>query len=348
MEHVSITNSLQLQQFRQRLCESDQLSGRPIGHMVRTLTMEGLGSDADDTEVWDDRSMDAISTVLSILLQVPCLQQYTLIEGWTTSQADLLCLATIATNLTSLNVKLDPEIDGFVPVLNKLRNLHRLFLQFNNSEWRQSTEPPIRLPAVTHFSWTSYEDAEDMLTLLSGTRLAQECHMVLEIGGVEPDDMAILQPLFDSHRILTLQVALDNESMSLLVREIMRVPKVTFFGVVPQLFLWANQVLPSEIVIQLHYHDNGEKEEELFEVLSDLCMDSRLPLTHSTILKLQLPDRWEWDWLERNAGADHALFVGNLLPLAVPLYHRGIVVVDKNGRDVSCLTRRCSMPQARW
>jgi hypothetical protein len=61
MEHVSITNSLQLQQFRQRLCESDQLSGRPIGHMVRTLTMEGLGGDADDTEVWDDRSMDAIS-----------------------------------------------------------------------------------------------------------------------------------------------------------------------------------------------------------------------------------------------------------------------------------------------
>jgi hypothetical protein len=339
MENVSIMNSLQLQQFRQRLCDSDQLSGRPVGHMVRTLTMEGIGGDADDTEVWDDRSMDAISTFLSVLLQMSCLQQYTVTGSWTTSQADLLCLATIATSLTSLNATIDPQIDGCVPVLNKLRKLHRLVLRFTDREWRQSPEPSIRLPAVTHFSWTSYEDAKDMLTLLSGTRLAEECDMVLKLEGIDPDDMAILQPLFDSHNIRTLQVSFDNENMSLLVREIMRVPKVTFIGVVPQLFLWANPVLPSEIVIQLH-DDDGEKEEELFEVLSDLCMDSRLPLAHSTILKLELPDRLEWDWLERNARADHALFVGNLLPLAVSLYHRGIVVTDKNGRDVSCLTRR--------
>jgi hypothetical protein len=162
--------------------------------------------------------------------------------------------------------------------------------------------------------------------------------MVLKLEPANPDDMVVIRPLFDLHTTPTLQISFDNDSMYVLREEIMRVPKVTFVGVVPQLRLWASPELPLEIVIQLR-DDNGEKRKELFAVLHDLYMTRTRPLEHSTILKLELSDQPEWDWLERDASVNRALVV-NLAPLAAPLYHRGIIVMDSNGRDVMCLTQR--------
>jgi hypothetical protein len=339
LENVTITSSLQLIKFKQRLCESDQILGRPIGHMVRIFTVEGVGGDSDNKEVWNSDTVGVAGTFLSIMLQMPRLQHYALTRSrWATNETDLLCLAIIAINLTSLDVTLDPGVDGVVPVLNKLRKLCWLALEFGTGPWHQSAEPPIRLLAVTHFTWTSYKCDKAMLTFLSRAHLAQECHMVLKLEPVNPDDMVVIQPLFDLHTIPTLQISLDSDSIHILREEIMRVPKVTFVGVVPQLRLWASPELPLEIVIQLR-DDNGEKIKELFAVLHDLYMTRTRPLEHSTILKLELSDQPEWDWLERDASVNRALVV-NLAPLAAPLYHRGIIVMDSNGRDVMCLTQR--------
>jgi hypothetical protein len=54
-------------------------------------------------------------------------------------------------------------------------------------------------------------------------------------------------------------------------------------------------------------------------------------------LSISYTSRPDIDWLD--LAADNAGFVARLLHHAVILYRRGIIVVDKHGRDVSSFTK---------
>jgi hypothetical protein len=169
-----------------------------------------------------------------------------------------------------------------------------------------------------------------MLLLLSRCRFADECHMNIRVVEASPDRVSVLQQFFQAHTILSLKIAMPADSLSVLSAEIMHIPCVVFNGVVPPLEMMQTRPLPDTITIR--HLNMSQNEAQLWQLLIDLYMGSDV-LAKSTTLRLCRGEEQDWDWLDRATG--DAGFVGKLLPWAVKLHRRGIIVVDKYGENVS-------------
>jgi hypothetical protein len=334
MENIYISHPSQLEKLRERLFDAEHIQMLPLGQMVHSLRIR---REHDD---WGGENTSELTDhLICIVLLLPRLRRYWM-NAITTNQTLLVTISRIASDLTFLWLLIDAEGAGVCEVNNKFRKLRSLSLKFNDDPWVLSAERPLRLSTVTRLAWMSPASEKDMLLLLSRCRFASECHMQITVDEASPAHAGVLRPFFHAHSIMSLRIGMPPASLSVLSAEIMQISSVVFDGVVPPLKMMQTRPLPNTITIQLL--STEENEAELWELLAQLCAGSDV-LAKSTTLKLCRDEEQDWGWLERaagDAGASDALFVGRLLPWAVELHRRGIVIVDKHARDVSGLMQR--------
>jgi hypothetical protein len=323
MENIYISTPGRLEKLHQRLFDAEHRQKRSVGQMVRNLRITN-GREMDWTNL---NSLNYV--LLRIILHLPRLDRY-FMDAMTTIQTHLIAMSRIAVDLTSLTIFVDSEGPGICEVINGMQKLRSLSLEFNNDTWQLAPEYPIQLSTVTHVSWIAPGTERAMLLLLSRCRFADECHMNIRVVEASPDRVSVLQQFFQAHTILSLKIAMPADSLSVLSAEIMHIPCVVFNGVVPPLEMMQTRPLPDTITIR--HLNMSQNEAQLWQLLIDLYMGSDV-LAKSTTLRLCRGEEQDWDWLDRATG--DAGFVGKLLPWAVKLHRRGIIVVDKYGENVS-------------
>jgi hypothetical protein len=275
---------------------------------------------------------EAAETLVCVIMELPRLQSFTL-RQWDTRQADLLCMLKTTSDLTYLDIYFESEDSGIFPIINRFPHLCRLSLSIVGSQWNHSPEQPITLKTLTYVSWTSDSDQDSMVLLLSRCRFSKECRLKVDVPALNPGQARVLHPFFAYHDIKELEINMKIPTLCKLATQISAIPRIVFGGMIPPHTLFSATLLPESITIyDLHQADH----ETLWTLLHRLGA-STTPLERRTTLNLLQSDEPDLDWLELDSRV--AMFVGRLLPLAVALHRRGIVVVDKHGRDVSSLTQ---------
>jgi hypothetical protein len=275
---------------------------------------------------------EAAETIVCVIMELPRLQSYTL-RGWDTSQADLLCMLKTTSDLTHLDIYFESDYSGVFPIINRFPRLCWLSLSIVGSQWNHSPEQPITLETLSYVSWTSDSDQDSMVLLLSRCRFSKECRLKVDVPALNPRQARVLDPFFAYHDTTELEINMNISTLCKLTTQISAIPRIVFGGMIPPHTLFYTMPLPESITIyNLHQADH----EALWSLLHSLGA-STTPLERRTTLNLHQSDEPDFDWLELDSRL--AMFVGRLLPLAVALHRRGIVVVDKHGRDVSSLTQ---------
>jgi hypothetical protein len=90
-------------------------------------------------------------------------------------------------------------------------------------------------------------------------------------------------------------------------------------------------------ILTLQYPSERTDQPHFWNFLDTLAISS-YDFTKQTILNLNYSTHARFDWLG-GIDEDCAPFIGRLLPVAVALYKRNIVITDERGRDVMSLGR---------
>jgi hypothetical protein len=275
---------------------------------------------------------EAAETIVCVIMELPRLQSYTL-RQWDTSEADLLCMSKTTSDLMHLDIYFDSDYSGVFPIINRFPHLCWLSLNIAGSQWDHHPEQPITLETLTYVSWTSDSDQDSMVLLLSRCRFSKQCRLKVDVPALNPGQARVLHPFFAYHDIKELEINMKIPTLCKLATQISAISRIVFGGMIPPHTLFYTMPLPESITIyNLHQADH----ETLWTLLRSLGA-ANIPPERRTTLTLYQSDEPDLDWLDLDSPVP--MFVGRLLPLAVALYRRGIVVVDKHGRDVSSLTQ---------
>jgi hypothetical protein len=309
-----------LETLQTRLYENTYIHSKNLGRMIRTLDV-------------DSRMSSAIESARTIILMAPCLHRYRFV-GCYTEQPDLMTLSNMAAaSLTHLEVTIESDVDGFFPIINSFVNLHSLVIGVDGDEWSHSSAHPLKINSLKHLSWRSESSDTEMPTFLSQLSLAPDAQVKLQMFEIPGTSATLLKPFFVRNTIRELELLMDPDIVSALMPEIMQCPEVIFNEYVP---LFASQDIPHTGLPRKLTIKRIEDEELFWDGLGTLV--SLPPLIGRTMtLSISYTSKPDIDWLD--LAADNAEFVARLLHHAIVLYRRGIIIVDKHGRDVSSVTK---------
>jgi hypothetical protein len=283
-----------------------------------------------DEEAWVP--IAAVETIICVIMELPRLQSYTL-RQWSTGQADLVCMLKTASDLTHLDISFESYYTGVFLVINRFPHLCWLALNIEGRKWDHPPEQSITLETLKFVSWTSDSDQDSMVLLLSRCRFSKECRLKVDVPALNPGQACVLHPFFAYHDIRELEINMKKSTLCKLSTQISAIPRIVFGGMIPPHTLFSTTLLPESITI---YDLHQANHEPLWTLLRSLEA-STTQLEKHTTLNLWQSDEPDLDWLDLDSPVP--MFVGRLLPLAIALYRRGIIVVDKHGRDVSSLTQ---------
>jgi hypothetical protein len=320
--NVRISRATGLRAIRARLYQTAYIDGPAVGHLIHDLELADLlEEDGSDPVVNDVTEM-----VLSVLMLCPCLQRYTM-HGWTTNQSEFICLSRSAgTWITYLDISIRPDIDGVFPIINSFQNLQSLLLWLGDEPWQHSILHPIQNQGIRHMGWVSLAGDKPMLSFLSQCLFGPGCTLSIDLPGCEA---SVLNPIFSRNLFCELVLSIPTDSMASLSPDILRIPKLTFAHCPPPAHLFDHPYLPRELVIDDVV--NYTEDDDFWEMMSALA-GSQCRYETPTVLRI-CEDQ---DVIIDQFGQDEpSEFMSRLLPLAITLYGRGIVIVDKYGQDIS-------------
>jgi hypothetical protein len=317
-----------LMDLRANLFESVYVHHRHLGKMIRSLDVDILREKKKASSIKE--------SVRMIILMAPGLCRYRF-RAYYMGQLDFITLSNMsAASLTHLEVTIHTKIDNIFPIINTFVTLHSLVIEIKGEEWRHSSAHPLNICSLKHLAWSSDSSDLRMAAFLSQSSLAPGAQVRLVLDCMIYDiieSATLLKHLFLRNTIQEIEVITNSDLLSALMPQIMQCPEVIFCCYIPPFASQdlVHEALPRKITIK------GTEREFEVDLLWDAldALASLPPLVDNTmtlIISFAFGpiDGWE-------PTAEHTGFVGRLLQHAVVLYRRGIIVIDKNGRDVSSL-----------
>jgi hypothetical protein len=336
METVVIKTSGQLTALCERLTSSAYIGNKPAGHMVRELLMQ---PSYDEDEIDSQEGAYLLDMILSVLMQTPHIRTYDTFESIPPSRSTFICLTTLcAATLVELDVAIRPSMDGIFPVINSLGNLKILHLRCRNEPWTHSSARPLSMDSLHQLHFESKCSYDPMLEFLSQCSLGgkpRQTTLELDIPNLQARQAHKPKPLLSSPSVKGLVLALPPSSLTELAFCIMKSETIAFYDFMPPPGLLTT--LPE--ILSLH-HPLGKPGRQrdfwdFLEHLSNSTATGHQPSFIEIFYGKELNE--QFDWL-CTMDAEYVSFVGRLLSIAVRLFKRNIIVIDKHGRSVESLT----------
>jgi hypothetical protein len=309
-------------------------SSRP-GSCIKSLTVHfcdwGL---CDYSTFWDD--------ITIVLLNAPNLTTFSSeYADVTISVSAFATLSKIASSrISQLCICFDERNAASMHIVTRFPSLEDLEVTFD-----ADTKPdfigaePWIIPTVRAFSWRYYSrggspDA-DSLRFLSACRFDSRCRIFLDFSNLWPNESIVLNPFFDAHQdaetIKLCSWAPISESST-----VFSIQNVEFGASLPPAALFSQDRLPKRVSMRIDLRDIDDEGYTFWDILS--VLESRQKLDQSLALRLGLVSYPGFSW-HRDAGRDYlseeyVSFVGRLLPRALRLYTRGVIIMDENGEEV--------------
>jgi hypothetical protein len=335
LDRVSIETLPQLAALNARLSASccTDVRSPPAGHMIHVLKIALPPADGHD------------STVREALPAVVChtarLVRYSL-AGRTSTPLELRLLADVAgASLVLLDVELAPGGPPVFPLLRALVRLETLFLAIAPGAWTHPPTHALRMPRVTDLAWTCTEgDDGAMLAFLAACVLGPALSVQLDLPHLRAARAPLLRPFFARNAVADLTLALPAAAQNALAPQLVRVRALEFFKFVPGPALLAPGVLPRTLTLPLR--EGPRAQARFWEFLDALRGMPARPPAERTVLEIYVPKQEaEFDW--RAEDRDQPLpFIQRLAPVARELLALGVVVTDRQRRDVTCLDEQGS------
>jgi hypothetical protein len=182
----------------------------------------------------------------------------------------------------------------------------------------------------------------EMLRFFSRCIFGAGCKLSLYLHTLSSESAPLLTPLFDLNTFSELTIYINQACMNVLAAQILRIPVVIFPLFAPAPSILDLGLLPRVVNLPFPTSLNYQK---TFWDFVDAMLYSGHQYGNRVVIKIHHGDHGfliddDFDWLVgSNSTAAHAAFIRRLLPAAVALFKRGLVITDRYGRDVTSLTQ---------
>jgi hypothetical protein len=336
METVVIKTLGQLTALCERLTSSVCIDDKPAGRMVQELLMQP-SYDEDENNSHGEAHLSDM--VLSVLMQTPYIRTYDTFGSIPPSRSTFTCLSTLcASTLVELDVAISPSTDGIFPVINSLQNLKILHLRCRNGRWTHSSARPLSMASLHHLHFESQCSQDPMLEFLSQCSLGgkpRQTTLELDIPNLLAHQAHKLEPLLASPSVKGLILSLPSSSLTKLASCIMKSESITFCDFMPPPGLLTT--LPGVLALSYPLGEPGRQRGfwDFLKHLSNSAITGPQPSFIEIFYENDSNDGFDWLC---TVDAEYVSFVGRLLSIAVRLFKRNVVVIDKHGRSVESLT----------
>jgi hypothetical protein len=332
---------------RMHACEMRLLSScfeqsfeNPAGSLIREFDFTCLYSAQEDHR-HDEEQANALVTLILIMPQLCKIS----LRDWIVGYAELVSISrTCRDTLTHLSILISSDGHGVFAILNTLQKLQQLHLSVEGTSWKHSTCHPLTLTSATNLWWNAQDgkDHTQMIRYLAQCSFGPEASFRLDIPSLDPTAALLLRPLFARNQLRELRIDMPPSTMAVLSSEILQVPSLEFHNTMPHPDLLDTSHLPHTLVFRYpeaedppdsEDDEDVNNEDRFWDVLNQLAASHP---THGSQAFVRVWDdepNEDFDWLE-GSSTRHSTFVGRLLKVAVPLHKRGVIVVDRHGRDV--------------
>jgi hypothetical protein len=307
---------------------------------MKSLTVHFSGWNTYDySRFWED--------ITIILLHAPNLAAFSSADADVTISAlALKTLSTVASfRLSRLCVCFNERNPASMHLVTRFPSLQDLKVEFAAEIAPDFADvKPWIIPTVRTFSWR-YDTPDgsmdsESLWFLSACRFASQCRISLNFFLEWSDESVVLNPFFNAHH--------DAETINLYswspITEsstIFSIQDVKFEASLPPAILFIQDRLPKRVSLRVDVESVNGEEGSLWRILD--VLESRRKPKQNLILRLWLASRsdipcpafsWHRDADRNRFTTDYISFVGRLLPRALRLYSRGIIIVDESGEEV--------------
>jgi hypothetical protein len=369
LSRVILRRFSQLQAFERKvgqdapLLQLENQTSTQCATLVRFIEVEGYDKDVDT----DQRMLQWTNLLVAVLLACPLLQSLKLHDLPVTRACTAILLRTSSNHLTSITLCVDPENTrsaGVFDYLGRLRRLEQLYIRvlpFNaalaSDAWDDSHA--LEMPHVKTLSWSleemDYPASEAVLRYISRCRVDRTAALHLDMVQSFPPQAALLVPFFEAHRLTALTLVCDGEFLASIAPQLARIERVSVPWAVPPIELLAADTLPSHLTMGLMPKDSELDHTRFWAFLKALPKRHGAPMTLCIVTSRRC-QRWTYDqrrtskpmfmypdtrflWSDGKYDA-YAAFIGKLMGEAMRLYDKGVIIVDKKGRDIANLIRK--------
>jgi hypothetical protein len=330
MDDILIYGPAQLQAFTSRLFSSTYVSQSSIGPAIRKFAYDS----ATESEEPPMSDIDISQNMVSIMMQMTQLRSYDT-SGVISDRLTCIGLSTMcATTLTDLDIDLKSNADGVISVLNTLRKLTKLCLRFRRGTWTHDSSLSLNLPSLRFLLWSHPQDQTLMLKTLAQSSFATPLCIQLHIVNLRLERAHLLTPLLASSLVKGAILHISKDAIAVLAPDIMRIPGLTFIGVMPPPSLMRVENVSDELTLT-YPKSNANSEQTDFWAFLDHVLASEHVLPEN-FLRIDYKINTRFDWFGDSTEA-YSIFIGRLLKIAANLYKRGVIITDIHGRDVKSL-----------
>jgi hypothetical protein len=319
MKMVVVSTWSCMKAFLNRLHQSRFVEGRPAGSRIRTLLIN------------IDDCTDAVylgEAITSVINHGPALEQF-FVKNALTSGNHLLCLANVsARTLNNLDITVSPLADGLFLIINSLKLLRVLWIQFEPEPWQHSPAHPVKLDAVADVLWKVTETDDQALAFFARCQFGPHCSMEFHLPGLRTEKAYLLKPLFASNSFRECIPVIPEPCISVLAPEILRSPQVHFFVHLPQPSVLCLGIVPNIMILSY----SAETLTRMWPLLDTLATLNTAPTTVK-IADVSGGDDARFCWMGGTM-PERAPVVGRMLAAAVTLHKRHVRVLDECGHDV--------------
>jgi hypothetical protein len=313
--------------LRSRILNTDRLTGKGVGRLIQNVKFtRSICFDDDDDDDGDINPGSSMYESLVVLaLATPRLQSFRMIDLIAPPILSHL-VQTCGQTLTSLRITVSDA--RFPALLSSLTSLEDLSLVISDP-YLSFRDTQIILPHVRTFAleWSAAFDT----TVIARSRLHPNCAVELDMRHLGVESAKKLLPFFSSHSFSSVTLKISPlEAVNELADAVRLVPVLRFSSFLVPLNLFNSNPIPRDIHIDMTVRD-ATRMEDIF-----MALHGR-PVGASDPTKLHLTfSETEWSWKDEMSH-ELTLVRETLALVARDLQEQGIVVVDKDGLDVSSM-----------
>jgi hypothetical protein len=345
----------QLQSFERKVGQNAPLlplenqTSTQCATLVRFIEVEGY----DEEEDTDRRMLQWMDLVVVVLLACPLLRSLKLHDLPVTRACTASLLQASSSHLTSITLCVDSEnarSAGVFDYLGRLRRLEQLYIRvlpFNAAlvpdAWED--QQALEMPHVKIVSWSleklDYTASAAVLRYISRCRVDRTAAFHLDMIQSFPPLAALLVPFFEAHRLKALTMACHGGFLAGIAPQLARIERVSVPWAVPPIELLAADTLPYHLTMCLTPDDSDDDHARFWAFLKNLPKRHGAPMT-LRIVRCRTSKPYflhpdiQFGWSDGNNDGN-AAFIGKLVGEAIRLYDEGVIIVDRQGRNIAGL-----------